>query len=77
LKNLEGIVKRQNILGEFVKYTETISLNDSLLALSELDTATIRHRFDSLAKKDQKTIATKKKKKKAVSQDNNAHQRHC
>ncbi len=71
-ENLEGIVKRQNILGEFVKYTETISLNDSLLALSELDTVTIRHRFDSLAKKDQKTVATKKKKKKAVSQDNNA-----
>ncbi|MBI3482518.1 MAG: hypothetical protein HY015_06015, partial [Bacteroidetes bacterium] len=67
-ENLEGVIKRQNILGEFVKYTETVSLNDSLLALSELDTATIRHRFDSLAKKNQKAIVSKKKKKRTESQ---------
>ncbi len=69
-ENLESIIKRQNILGQFVKYTETITLNDSLLALSELDTATLRHRFDSLATKDQKVVTLKKKKKK-VSQDDN------
>lgn len=67
-EGLEAVIKRQNTLGEFVKYTETISLNDSLLALSQLDTATIRHRFDSLAKKDQKAVA-KKKKKRQASQD--------
>jgi len=67
-ENLENIKKRQNILGEFVKYTETIHLNDSLLTLANLDTAAIRHRFDSLAKSNQKNLATKKKKKR-VSQD--------
>jgi len=68
-EDLEAVVKRQNTLGEFVKYTETISLNDSLLALSDLDTATIRQRFDSLAKKDQKVVASKKKKRRQASQD--------
>lgn len=68
-EDLEAVVKRQGILGEFVKYTETISLNDSLLALSALDTATIRHRFDSLAKKNEKVVVSKKKKKKSASVD--------
>ncbi|HTH58143.1 MAG TPA: hypothetical protein VL728_18980 [Cyclobacteriaceae bacterium] len=68
-EDLESIIKRQNTLGEFVKYTETIALNDSLLALSVLDTATIRRRFDSLAIKEQKVVASKKKKRRQASQD--------
>ncbi|HCW05927.1 MAG TPA: hypothetical protein DGG95_01030, partial [Cytophagales bacterium] len=68
-ENIDLIKKRQNILGEFVKHTETIALNDSLLALSELDTATLRHRFDSLAKQDQKALVSKKKKRKISSDD--------
>jgi tetratricopeptide (TPR) repeat protein len=68
-EDLESIVKRQSILGEFVKYTETISLNDSLLALSAMDTAAIRHRFDSLAKKDQKVATSKRKKRRQASSD--------
>ncbi|MGC4023114.1 MAG: hypothetical protein QM734_14790 [Cyclobacteriaceae bacterium] len=63
-EGLETIKKRQNILGEFVKYTETISLNDSLLYLASLDTAKIRHLFDSLATKDKKAVAKKKKKRR-------------
>lgn len=69
-ENLDGIKKRQTILGEFVKYTETIALNDSLLFLASLDTATLRHRLDSIAgSKEKKSITSKKKKKKATGPD--------
>ncbi len=70
-EDLEAIKKRQAILGEFVKYTETIALNDSLLFLASLDTATLHHRLDSIkAGDDKKIAATKKKKKKSNSSDN-------
>ena len=70
-ENLEAIKKRQSILGEFVKYTETITLNDSLLFLASMDTAMVRHRLDSIMNKDKKNIASsKKKKKKEKTQDN-------
>lgn len=69
-ENIDNIKKRQSILGEFVKYTETITLNDSLLALSTLDTAALHRRLDSISKtKEKKTIASKKKKKKTVLPD--------
>lgn len=70
-ENIDNIKKRQSILGEFVKYTETITLNDSLLALSTLDTAALHRRLDSISKtKEKKTIASKKKKKKSVVSEN-------
>jgi len=69
-ENLDVIKKRQSILGEFVKYTETITLNDSLLFLASMDTAMVRHRLDSILNKDSKNVASAKKKKKKVrSQD--------
>ncbi|GHM99759.1 hypothetical protein WSM22_12490 [Cytophagales bacterium WSM2-2] len=70
-EDLEAIKKRQSILGEFVKYTETITLNDSLLTLAALDTAALRKRFDSLTNKDKKNSAAKKKKKKSSAPDEN------
>jgi len=63
-ENLEAIKKRQSILGEFVKYTETIAVNDSLLYYASLDTGKIRHRLDSIWNKNKKIEVTKKKKKK-------------
>ncbi len=67
-EDLEGIKKRQAILGEFVKYTETIALNDSLLFLASLDTASLHHRLDSIQSlQDKKIAATKKSKKRRVS----------
>jgi len=70
-EDLEVIKKRQSILGEFVKYTETITINDSLLFLASMDTATVRHRLDSIMSKDKKnTASAKKKKKKEKTQDN-------
>ena len=70
-ENLEGIKKRQSILGEFVKYTDAITTNDSLLFLASLDTAAVRHRLDSILNKNPKDVASaKKKKKKNRTQDN-------
>ncbi len=70
-ENLEAVKKRQSILGEFVKYTDAITLNDSLLFLASLDTAAVRHRLDSILNKNPKEVASSKKKKKKIrSQDN-------
>jgi len=70
-ENLDAIKKRQSILGEFVKYTEAITINDSLLFLASMDTAMVRHRLDSIMNKDAKNAASAKKKKKKVrTQDN-------
>ncbi len=69
-ENLDNIKKRQELLVEFVKHTETISLNDSLLTLAAMDTARIRHMIDSIQSvKDKKLAAGKKKKKKVSRQD--------
>lgn len=65
-EDLEGIKKRQGILGEFVKYTDAISTNDSLLFLASLDTAAVRHRLDSILNKNPKEVANAKKKKKKI-----------
>jgi Tetratricopeptide repeat len=64
-ENYEGIKKRQEILGQFAKYTEAITLNDSLLYLASLDSSVVRKRLDSVfAIRDKKLAAAAKKKKK-------------
>ncbi|MBS1557543.1 MAG: tetratricopeptide repeat protein [Bacteroidetes bacterium] len=68
-ENLASIKKRQSVLGEFVKYTETIIVNDSLLFYASLDTAKIRHRLDSIWATNKKEITAKKKKKKKITED--------
>jgi tetratricopeptide (TPR) repeat protein len=70
LDGLDGIKKRQALLVEFVKHTETITLNDSLLTLAAMDTSRVRHLIDSIqSAKEKKLAGTKKKKKKPTSQD--------
>lgn len=67
-ENLEAIKKRQEILGQFAKYTEAIKLNDSLLYLASLDTSVVRKKLDSVfAARDKKLAANKKKKKRSDS----------
>ncbi|MCE2896170.1 MAG: hypothetical protein LW721_17195, partial [Flammeovirgaceae bacterium] len=67
-ENYEAIKKRQKILGEFAGYTETITLNDSLLTLASFDSLTLRKRLDSVfAARDKKLAVLKKKRKKAES----------
>ncbi len=66
-ENYAGIKKRQEVLGEFVTYTETIQLQDSLLSLSTLDSVQVRNKLDSvLALRAKKTHTGKKKKKRAT-----------
>lgn len=66
-----AIKKRQEVLGEFVTYSETIAWQDSLLYLSSLDTATVRLQLDSaLAKKALMEQPSKKKKRRVAAQSN-------
>jgi len=62
-ENLESIKKRQSILADFVEYTETIHLQDSLLQLAELDTAILRRQMDSTRQVAEKLASLKKPKK--------------
>lgn len=74
-ENYNAIKKRQEILGEFARYTETITLNDSLLYYATLDTATVRKKIDSvLLVQTKKISATKKKKKSSTSTSSSGNQ---
>ena len=68
-EGLDFIKKRQSILVDFVVYTGTIKLQDSLLALALLDTAVLHQRLDSAAKAAEK-LALAKKPKKRTNSDN-------
>ncbi len=71
-ENYDAIKQRQEILGEFAKYTEAITWNDSLLALSAFDSLTLRGHLDSLmaSRKSVETIKKKKKRPNNSSGDN-------
>ncbi len=67
-KEFEGyasIKKRQEVLGDFVKYTETIVWQDSLLMMASMDSLTLRTQLDSVfaSRKQAEELAKKKKKK--------------
>lgn len=63
-ENLAQITKRQEVLGDFVKFTSTIHLQDSLLALATLDSMTIRKKLDSVAAMKIKAETASRKKRK-------------
>lgn len=63
-ENYAAIKKRQEVLGEFAKYTEAITWNDSLLSLAAMDTALLRKQIDSVLAERAKPIASNKKKKR-------------
>lgn len=69
--NYDLIKKRQEVLGDFVKYTQTIQWQDSLLAMSVMDTAVLRKQLDSVLAVRNKPVISKKKKKR-VSSDSGA-----
>lgn len=60
------IKARQEVLTDFVNYLNTIELQDSLLALAQIDTATLRLKVDSAfqAKKKMEELSASKRKKK-------------
>ena len=63
-ENYEAIKKRQEVLGEFAKYTEAITWNDSLLMQASVDTALLRKQIDTVLAERAKPVASVKKKKR-------------
>jgi tetratricopeptide (TPR) repeat protein len=63
-ENFTAIKKRQEILTEYVKYSETITLQDSLLTLAKMDTAVLHKKIDSLQTARAKADEAKKAKRK-------------
>src|SRR5690606_27939519 len=59
-----NIKSRQEILNEFVKHLKTVEWQDSLLALSSLDTAAVRLMVDSVITAERKIAEAKAGKKK-------------
>ena len=67
-ENYDDIKKRHEVLGEFVKYTETIQWQDSLLLMASMDSSALRARIDSsFAAKEIKNTGKKKKRKRSES----------
>ena len=67
-ENYESIKKRQEVLGEFAKYTEAITWNDSLLYLASFDSITVRTKLDSvIASRKIQEDTSKKKRKRTTS----------
>lgn len=74
-ENYDFIKKRQEILGEFAKYTEAITWNDSLLSLSNFDSLTVRTKLDSvMAKRKIAEAPAKKKKRRSSSSGGSSNQ---
>ncbi len=67
-ENYAALKKRQEVLGEFVKYTETITLQDSLLTMAAMDSSVLRSQLDSLFASRKKLEDTRKKKRKKTEQ---------
>ena len=67
-ENYDNIKKRQEVLGEFAKYTETIQWQDSLLSMASMDSLSLRVQLDSVVA-NRKNLAETKDKKKRRSQN--------
>lgn len=63
-ENYAQIKLRQEVLGDFAKYNETIRWQDSLLVMASMDTATLRKQLDSTLTKRAlaKQVKTKKRR---------------
>jgi tetratricopeptide (TPR) repeat protein len=64
-ENYDAIKKRQEVLGEFAKYTEAITWNDSLLYLATFDSLTVRTKLDSVLASRKKPESKKKRNRNA------------
>lgn len=58
----QNIKKRQEILVDFVKYSEAITVNDSLLRMAKMDTALLHKQLDSIQVVQMAREAAQKKK---------------
>ncbi len=70
--NYDLIKKRQEVLGDFVKYTQTIQWQDSLLYMASLDSVSLRKKLDSAIASRNKPDTGKKKKKRVNSASGNS-----
>ncbi len=72
-ENYESIKKRQEVLSEFAKYTETIEWQDSLLHMATVDSATLRLQLDAAltARTQKQEVAKKRKKRQSNGTGNN------
>jgi tetratricopeptide (TPR) repeat protein len=66
----DAIKKRQEVLADFVKYTQTIQWQDSLLAMAKLDSVTLRGKLDLAIAARNKPETGKKRKRRAATTDN-------
>ncbi len=73
-ENYDNIKKRQEVLGEFAKYTETITWQDSLLTMASMDSLTLRLQLDSAVASRKKLEESNKKKKKRSQGNGNSNQ---
>jgi len=67
--NYEAIKERKEVLDDFVTQLNTIQLQDSLLALSSLDSASLMNKINAIITQEEfeKALAEKKAKRKAQS----------
>jgi tetratricopeptide (TPR) repeat protein len=68
-ENYASIKRRQEVLGDFVKYTETIVLQDSLLRMAAMDSSELKNQLDSIFANKKKLEEGRRKKKKKVEQN--------
>lgn len=73
-EDLETIKKRQEVLGEFAKYTETIAWQDSLLLMASMDSLTLRAQLDSAVASRKKIEEGSKKKRRRTQGTSNSNQ---
>lgn len=73
-ENYDNIKKRQEVLGEFAKYTETITWQDSLLNMASMDSLTLRLQLDSVVASRKQLEESNKKKKRRSQGAGNANQ---
>ncbi len=70
--NYNAIKRRQEVLGDFVKFTETITLQDSLLRMANMDSLTLKNQLDSIFASKKKLEEGRRKKKKKTEQETTA-----
>ncbi|MFN8342354.1 MAG: tetratricopeptide repeat protein [Cyclobacteriaceae bacterium] len=64
VENYNAYKKRQEVLGDFVNYTETIHMQDSLLKLAGMDSLPMRRQYDSTLLAQAKPEIPRKKKRR-------------
>lgn len=69
-ENYENIFKRQEILADFVKYSDIIQRSDSLLMMAEWDSTKLRSHIDSTLAIKTKIAETKIKNRRSIAGNN-------